>query len=87
MTRPGKTSSGSWICGFRSTINGSPHLSLMVCRVSPSPTTYISSHARSRRLFPLIASPSSLVVLLSLMDPNNIIANNAMAQYHDAESA
>ena len=39
MTSPGNTSSGSWICGLRSTINGSPHLSLMVWRVSPSPTT------------------------------------------------
>lgn len=44
MTRPGKTSSGSCMCGFLSTMKGSPHLSLMVCSVSPSPTTYTSSH-------------------------------------------
>ena len=88
MTRPGKTSSGSWIWGFRSTINGSPHLSLIVWSVSPSPTTYISSHGLSRRLFPLTASDwSSPTVVLSLIDPNSIIANNTMAQYHDAESA
>ena len=39
IASPGKTSSGSWICGFSSTINGSPHFSLIVCSVSPSRTT------------------------------------------------
>ena len=41
MTRPGKTSLGSWMCGFSSTMKGSPHLSLIVCSFSPSPTIYI----------------------------------------------
>ena len=90
MTRPGKTSSGSWIWGLLSTIKGSPHLSLMVCRVSPSPTTYISSHGRSKRLLrPFTAAPSSSSsgTRLSLIDPSRIRHKSAKAQHHDAESA
>lgn len=46
MTSPGKTSSGSWMWGLCSTMKGSPHLAPIVCRVSPSPTTYTCSHGR-----------------------------------------
>lgn len=83
MTSPGKTSSGSWICGFRSTINGSPHLSLIVWRVSPSLTTYISSHGRPWSCFPLTSSPPSVVVTLSLIDAIKIRPNSTILQYHE----
>lgn len=96
MTKPGKTSSGSWICGFRSTMNGSPHLSLMVWRVSPSPTTYISSHGRSKNWLPLRLydwpSPRSpvpipLASLLSLFEATRIRAMRKRAHKDEAASA
>ncbi|KAK3447275.1 hypothetical protein EUGRSUZ_A02840 [Eucalyptus grandis] len=82
MTRPGKTSSGSWICGFRSTMNGSPHLSLIVWSVSPSRTTYISSQGQSKSRFPL-----TLETLASLMEATKMSAMTDMAQHHAAASA
>ncbi|KAJ4951730.1 hypothetical protein NE237_028562 [Protea cynaroides] len=81
MTSPGKTSSGSWMCGFRSTIYGSPHLSLMVWRVSPSPTTYISSQGWLWSCFPLTGSE------LSLIELNNMRATRRREQHKEAASA
>ncbi|KAI3432104.1 uncharacterized protein J3R85_007489 [Psidium guajava] len=82
MTRPGKTSSGSWMCGFRSTMNGSPHLSLIVWSVSPSRTTYISSQGRSENRFPL-----TLETLFSLREVTKMNATTDIAQHHAATSA
>ena len=96
MTKPGKTSSGSWIWGFRSTMNGSSHLSLMVLSVSPSPTTYISSQWRSSSDVPRKASPeiaaaesqeSEEELALSLTEASRIRTSSTAAQYHDATSA
>jgi hypothetical protein len=96
ITNPGKTSSGSCICGFFSTIKGSPHLSLMLCRVSPSPTTYISSHRRCpTRLLPLITtllavastSASDMRSLPSRRELMRISTNSAKVHDHDAASA
>lgn len=87
ITKPGKTSSGSWIWGFRSTINGSPHLSLIVWSVSPSPTTYISSQGRQVTKFPLNDLPwSPEEEEVSLMDPIKIRPNSPTAQYHETTS-
>ncbi|EYU19508.1 hypothetical protein MIMGU_mgv1a016454mg [Erythranthe guttata] len=88
MTRPGKTSSGSCICGFLSTMYGSPHFSLIVLSVSPSPTTYISSHGRSAICRPLTTTASSssveaeLVIRTRAIKPtqqNNMVASATAA--------
>ena len=86
MTRPGKTSSGSWMWGFSSTMKGSPHFSLIVCKVSPSRTTYISSHG----LFFCRCSTSSPLYSLSLESSqqlNTSISAMNKAQYQETFSA
>jgi len=43
---PSEISSVSWMWGLSMRMKGALHFSLIVCRVSPSPTMYISSHGR-----------------------------------------